>query len=319
MANTQLHARLLQCRYNGVASSTRRTYQSGLNAFANFCARFNILPLPASSLTLQYFCAYVSQHISYKTLKVYLSAIRLLHIEHDLPDPTDDSLLELVCRGIRRQQGDNKRPRLPITINILRTLKNQLRVSQYSPLEQRMLWASFTLAFYGFLRISEYTNLQWSDVTVSGNEISIKLRQSKTDPFRRGHSISIHASDSSTCPLRAFKLYSALITNKLPSSPVFSAGQFSPLSRTKLNTVLRNLLQQAGVNQSCYASHSFRIGAATTAAAAGLPSWLIQKLGRWTSNTYASYIHCTTITTPSIPQILSRTDATNQPTWNANQ
>ena len=167
MANAQLHTRLLQCRYHGVAPSTRRTYQSGLKAFITFCARFNISPLPTSSLTLQYFCAEISQTISYKTLKVYLAAIRLLHIEHDLPDPTDDSLLELVCRGIHRQQGDNPRPRLPITINHLRTLKNQLRISQYSLLEQRMLWSSFTLAFYGFLRISEYTSLQWSDVTVS--------------------------------------------------------------------------------------------------------------------------------------------------------
>ena len=39
-------------------------------------------------------------------------------------------------------------------------------------------------------------------------------------------------------------------------------------------------IQQAGCNQSHYASHGFRIGPATTAAAVGLPSWLIQKLGR---------------------------------------
>ena len=284
-----------------------------------FCARFNISPLPTSSLTLQYFCADVAQHISYKTLKVYLAGIRLLHIEHGFPDPTDDSLLELVCRGIRRQQGDHQRTRLPITINHLRTLKNQLRVSQYSLLEQRMLWASFTLAFYGFLRISEYTTLHWSDIAVSENELSIKLRQSKTDPFRRGHTIYLRATNSSTCPLHAFQLYSSLTPNKPLSSPVFSAGRFLPLTRKKLNTVVRNLLQQAGCNQLHYASHSFRIGAATTAAAAGLPSWLIQKLGRWSSNTYRSYIHGPTLTTSSITQILSRTDASHQPTWNADQ
>ena len=181
LASAELHAHLVQCRYHGVAASSRRTYQSGLNAFVTFCARFNISHLPTSSLTLQYFCADVSQHISYKTLKVYLAGIRLLHIEHGFPDPTDDSLLELVCRGIRRQQGDHQRTRLPITINHLRTLKNQLRVSQYSLLEQRMLWALFTLAFYGFLRISEYTTLHWSDITVSENELSIKLRTSIQD------------------------------------------------------------------------------------------------------------------------------------------
>ena len=35
---------------------------------------------------------------------------------------------------------------------------------------------------------------------------------------------------------------------------------------------------------------AFRIGAATTAAAAGFPRWLIQALGRWTSNCYREYI-----------------------------
>ena len=183
-----------------------------------------------------------------------------------------------------------------------------------------MFWALFTLPLYGFLCISEYTTLHWSDITVSENELSIKLRQSKTDLFQRGHTIYLHATNLSTCPLHAFQLYFSLTPNKSLSSPVFSAGRFSPLTREILNTVIRNLLQQAGCNQSHYASHSFRIGAATTAAAAGLLSWLIQKLGRWSSNTYKSYIHGPTITTTSsIPQILSRTDASRQPTWNADQ
>ena len=45
----------MQLRYHGVAKSTRRTYQSGLSAYTSFCSRFNINPLPATSLTLQYF------------------------------------------------------------------------------------------------------------------------------------------------------------------------------------------------------------------------------------------------------------------------
>jgi len=67
---------------------------------------------------LQYFCADESQSVSYKTAKVYLAAIRLLIIEHNMPDPTDDNLLHLVCMGIRRLQGDSEHIRLPITINI---------------------------------------------------------------------------------------------------------------------------------------------------------------------------------------------------------
>ena len=143
----------MQCRYHGIASLTRRTYQSGLNAFIAFCISFNLQPLPAY---LQYFSVDVAQHVSYKTLKVYLAGIRLLHIAHGFLDPTDDNQLQLVCHGICCQQGDHQRSRLPITIHHLHTLKTQLQVSNYSFLKQRMLWALFTLAFYGFLWISKY-------------------------------------------------------------------------------------------------------------------------------------------------------------------
>ena len=42
------------------------------------------------------------------------------HLERGLPDPTNDELLRLLCKGIKRSQGDTSRLRLPIT-NILKT------------------------------------------------------------------------------------------------------------------------------------------------------------------------------------------------------
>ena len=109
-----------QCQSLGVAPSTRRVYQSGLRSFYNFCEKYKIHPLPASSLTLQFFCVDVSNRASYKTLKVYLSGIRLQYLEQGFRDPTDDEVLHLVCRGIRRLLGDNNcHNRCPITINLL--------------------------------------------------------------------------------------------------------------------------------------------------------------------------------------------------------
>ena len=159
VANPSLQHHLIQFCYHGVAKSTRRTYKSGLTAFIRFCSRFNITPFPATSLTLQYFCADRSQCISYKTLKVNLAAVRLMHIEQGLSDPTTDELLHLVCRGIHRQQTTPECKRLPITIDILKTLKSQLRLSNYPAREQRMLWSAFTLSFYGFLHASEGLSL----------------------------------------------------------------------------------------------------------------------------------------------------------------
>ena len=48
LADAVLHKSLLQCRYSGVAPSTRQPYQSGLNAFTKFCSEFGIPPFPAS-------------------------------------------------------------------------------------------------------------------------------------------------------------------------------------------------------------------------------------------------------------------------------
>ena len=247
LAELVLHRCLLQCRYLGVAPSASQTYQLK----STFCHKFGISPVPASSLALEYFCVQASQHISYKTLKVYLSGIRLAHIERGLPDPTKSPSLHLVCRGIHRQQGDHYRTRLPITINLLRLLKQQLQICcHYTALEQHMLWALFTLAFYGFFRASELlSNLSWSDVVLSSNRISITLHQSKTDPFRRGQTIHIFESGSSTCPVRAMACYLNLVNNNKVNEPVFSAGRFTPLTQKSLNKVLRYLLQKEGLTK----------------------------------------------------------------------
>ena len=148
MADTFLSTSLRQFIYLGVAPSTRQTYNSGINSYLNFCTRFNIQPYPASSLTLQFFCTDLSRHISYKSIKVYLAGMRLAHLELGHSDPTVDESLRLVIRGIRRMQGDSCRQRLPITIDLLWTLKQQIRISNYSLLEQRLLWAAFTTKQY---------------------------------------------------------------------------------------------------------------------------------------------------------------------------
>ena len=232
-----------------------------------------------------------------------------------MPDPTADNLLHLVYRGIRRLQGDSQRIRLPITINLMRTIKEQLRQSTYALQEQRMLWSAFTVAFYGFLRVSELINLRWSDVSFSLDHISITLHQSKTDPFRRGCIVQIFRTKSSTCPHYALDRYRKVSGDVTPSAPLYQAGKFHPLSRTAVTNTLRQLLKQAGTDHSHYSSHSFRIGAATTAAAAGLPAWLIKHLGRWSSNAYLTYIHQQPALTSQIYELLSHTDASNQPIW----
>ena len=54
--------------------------------------------------------------------------------------------------------------------------------------------------------------------------------------------------------------------------------------------LLRDSLRVAGLPYQSLKGHSFRIGAASGAAAAGLPDWLIKVMGCWSSDCYQLYI-----------------------------
>ena len=109
----------------------------------------------------------------------------------------------------------------------------------------------------------------WSDMLICNDCISITLHQPKTDPFLGGQSIHIHAT-STTCPVRAMHNYHDIVTTQWPYELMFSASTIQPLSCQKLTPILRQLLSQATLCPSNYASNNFRIGTTTTVAAIGL-------------------------------------------------
>ena len=233
-----------------------------------------------------------------------MAGIRYAHVENSLPDPFQDvSLLHLLLRGIKRSMGLSSRcRRLPITMALLRQLKDELRrAPDILPQDKLMLWSAFTIAFYGFLRSSEFTapsttqfnplvHLCLTDVsfTIEGS-LQLNLKSSKTDPYRQGCSLLIAPSQRSVCAIRALRKYLSVCPGT-GSTPLYVYKSGLYLIRANVTTVLRTLLQRLGVPTELYASHSFRIGAATTAAEAGLPPWLIQTLGRWSSNCFTLYI-----------------------------
>ena len=81
----------------------------------------------------------------------------------------------------------------------------------------------------------------------------------------------------------------------LMNQPLFLTREGKPLTRNYFNCLLREALSKLGFASKFYLSHSFRIGAATTAAAAGpaasLQDWLIRALQRSFSDCYKLYIH----------------------------
>lgn len=100
-------------------------------------------------------------------------------------------------------------------------------------------------------------------------------------------------------------------------APLFICEDGSYLTPTGLTATLRSLLNSLGYLESNYVGHSFRIGATTTAAAAGLPVWLIKTLGQWSSDFYDRYIRTDSRTLRRVPNTLANTSVSSMfPPWN---
>lgn len=235
--------------------------------------------------------------VSYKTIKVYLAALQFYSRKHGFQLVISDmQRLHYLLRGIQRTQGSSRsRPkRIPVTVPDLYLISRYLRSSHLCPHDQALYWAASTVAFFGLLRVSEYTcpnpqefdtsvHLQYCDIVFHNNFVVISIKSSKTDPFRQGVKIRIAALNSVLCPVSALRVF--LRFRGYDSGPLFRFANGAFLTRANMVWLLQHALNKDNLN-----THSFRIGGASAAAAAGCPDSVIQILGRWSSNAFREYL-----------------------------
>lgn len=133
----------------------------------------------------------------------------------------------------------------------------------------------------------------FSDLSVLDTEtISYFIKQSKTDQSRRGHFIYIFNLQSPIPPhqtLLAYLHYRSLQA-KLPSDLLFIDDSNSPATRFWLQKHLESILLLSSIPADNFSSHSFHIGASTTATQKGLSQPQIQALGHWMSEAFKTFI-----------------------------
>ena len=245
-------------------------YASAQNRYISFCQHTNATPFPVSVHLLCNFVAFIgSQGLKHQLVKTYLSAVRHAKISAGFPDPfnnSDLSRLEFVLKGLKRQQvyqGARTKSRMPITPDILRSLK-RLWDPKAANTEIAMLWAACILGFFGFLRCGEFTcpsgqaydpscHLSLSDVAIDSPSnpslMRVTLKQSKTDPFWKGVDIYLGAVESSLCPIRAMLAYLAIRGQS--ASPLFIRGGGTPLTRSFLVESLKQPSSNVVLIQTC--------------------------------------------------------------------
>ena len=232
--------------------------------------------LPASEGTLVYFASYLGRSVRHSTIKLYLAAVRNLHITAGYNDSLKGKLLlRKVLRGSLRLQGEKKMRRQPVTPRMLSSIRPVLQ-AWLSPRDFSMVWADFTLAFFAFLRCSEFRphfDLSTDCITLQPNlacppYMTIQLKSSKTDVFRHGQSLMVAHSSSTICAVMAMRDNFLLARPQTGPLFYFQSGRY--LTRGIVSHLLQDSTRFAGLPYQCLKGHSFRIRAASVATAAGL-------------------------------------------------
>lgn len=280
-----------------------------MKKFSGFCNRFEVPdPFPVTEHLLCSFAAFMADSgLATQTVKSYLAAIQNTQLSLGLPDPREQSslpILKRVLAGISRShlcRGQRSRVRLPITATLLRDVGKELVRSAHP--ERLVLWAVCCTAFFGFFRLGELLitrqsdfdprlHLAWGDMAVDNPQatrmIKFHLKRSKTDPFGKGADIILGRTGCELCPVAAVLNYVAARGSRQDS--FFITSRARPLTKQEFVSEFRKVLARLGIPDTNYAGHSFRIGAATSAALAGIEDSTIQLLGRWQSAAFLCYI-----------------------------
>ena len=213
---------------HGAAPSTRCTYATGERRYLAFCSEVHRSPLLTSESTLLLFVAYVLSY--FRPLLSNHQGLLVCSALYACQQRKADRVWEAantlqVVKGIKKVQAAQREPRIrhPITITIMQKIRSVLltRPQSYSNI---MLWAACCLAFFGFLRSSEFTvwqqrsydksvHLSLSDIALdswaSPKILRVHIKQSKMEPFRQGAIIYLGKSYKEICPVTAVVPYLA--------------------------------------------------------------------------------------------------------------
>jgi len=299
-----LRAEIQRLAEQSVAPKTLRSYHQAQSSFATFRNALGYSQdVCANSTQVAEFIAWLSlQNKSPATIAAYVSGISFWHKIQSQPDPTKTFLITKLISGLRRGNPTHD-SRLPITGRILQKLIDILPTVTKSEYESIMYKTGFILAFFGFLRLAEFTcensknptqSLKASDVTVlrtggqRASAVQISLHHSKNNQYGRNQLIALQqvSSPCTLCPVRTVEAYLKVRPQRCIA--FLSHYSKSPLTRHEFQAMLRKAIAAAGLEPRKYTSHSFRIGAASAAAGAGWTPEQIQNYGRWSSNAFQS-------------------------------
>ena len=225
-----------------------------------------------------------------------ISTLSFFHKLTGCHDCTNDFVIRKMLLGAKKLHGTTD-SRFTITLEILHKMMDSVRHVSSSVYEIDLYRSMFILMFHAFLRIGEVTsspnNINFSQVSFSDKSLCItflKFKHNVSSPM----SLVIQSNGTNYCPVATTKQY--IQRRGSSQGPFFCLPGVIPISSRSFASMFTTCLVWSNYNHLPIKPHSFRIGAATWAAANSYTECQIQAMGRWNSNAFKKYIRIKSFT-----------------------
>ena len=253
--------------------------------------------LPADPKYVALYLLNLQEHAhSHAPISLSFYALSWIHRTAGLPDPTEHPLPRMVRDSATRSLGKGDNKKKPLRASDLHNLVLKLDNGNLSLLDMRTLTMCL-LAFAGFFRYDEVSQIRRSDIVFAPMYVKIFVEKSKTDVYREGKWVFVGRTCLITCPVSMLFRYLKQ-ANITPSSSmyIFRAMTFfrktnvhklraadKPISYTTTREFMLNAFDMIGLVATEFGTHSLRAGGATAAANNFVNDRLFRKHGRWLS------------------------------------
>ena len=253
-----------------------------------------------------YYCTYLIKvdKLKSSTIRSYISGIKD-KLRGDGYSWNDNLILFKSLVSTCKEANDNLKNRLPIQQGLFRMINFELNRAFSKETDRIFLIvlyrAIFMFLYHGLMRIGEV--VKGDHVVLAKNvhqasnktQILIVLYSSKT--HGKGdlpQKIKIKNQDFDSkeyTPVEEINKYIALRPPYITDNEQFFVFRDNtPVTPNQVRKVLRNLIEQTGLDGDNYDTHSFRIGRATDQFKFGIDIEKIKKYGRWESNAIYDYL-----------------------------
>ena len=295
------------CLQNHTTQGFKYTKESAANVlsairqYLYFTLHFNLRPFPTTVDTLVCYMEFMARTAGHPHLKHLLSSVKYVHQALELQYPVNSFQVDTTMQGLKRRLAKVPFQVLPLTPIVLKKMFSYLNMSR---VQDRALWCSYLMSFYGLLRKSSAVPKSNSydvnkvlvkrnvHVDTVNNMVYLYLGYGKTNNFcTRDVLIPIPGNDDPALdPVRHLSaLFSSV--NTAPDAPAFSFGSNKFITYSMFTSRLKILLRKAGYDPSLFSGHSFRRGGATFLHQCGGTALMVQASGDWSSQCFTRYLY----------------------------